>query len=108
MKKLITLCLILIINIAALANAAGDITIGYNSKKSELEARIKSEYKTGTTAVFSIVDDKGKVQFTKTSVLTFGENAVLLEEVAKLKEGNYTIKMIVNNKEQTAKFTIWK
>jgi hypothetical protein len=108
MKKILSFFFILILNIPVFATAAGDITVGYNSKKSELEARVNSEYKTGTIAVFSIIDEKGKVHFTKTSTLTFGDNKITLEEVAKLKEGNYIIKMIANSKELSTKFTIWK
>jgi hypothetical protein len=108
MKKIIASLLILIIHLSVLGNTGGEITVGYNNKKSTLEVKVVTELKTGTEAKFTIQDQKGKTVFTKTTNLAEGENIIPLEEITKLTEGTYTLKMVANKKIQSTKFTVWK
>ncbi len=108
MKKLLVLYFGLMISIAVLADTIGAIKVGYNSRKSALKVQFKCEFKKSTEAVLYIINDKGKVEFTKASILIKGENIILLENILKLNEGNYTVKVVADSTEQTTKFTIWK
>lgn len=108
MKKIIAFLLILIIHISVFANGNGEITVGYNNKKSALEVKVVTNLKAGTQAVFTILDATGKAILTKTTNLAQGENVIPIADVNMLKEGNYTVNMVANNKILSTKFTVWK
>jgi Secretion system C-terminal sorting domain len=59
-------------------------------------------------ATIKVYDANGTIVLQQEAQLTEGKNKVNIDKFTNLAEGNYTIKLISNNKQYTASFLMWK
>ena len=108
MKFILTIFLSLILLAATHAgNLSDKIKIGSNAKTSELEIRYNSNSKKNLPAQVIIIDAEGKEVSAFICDIKKGSNAVCLHDALKLKEGIYTVNMIVKKKRSSTKIILF-
>jgi hypothetical protein len=106
MKALVTVLFCTILFATASANNIDGIKIAPNAKTTNIELRLTTKKATDATIV--ITNEAGVVVNTQAVKLTNGDNAVVLLDIAKLEEGNYTVTMTAGAEVMTTKFMNWK
>jgi hypothetical protein len=105
MKALVTI-LFSILFFSASANNNDGIKIAPNAKTTNIEVRLTAKKATDATIV--ITNEAGVVVSTQAVKLANGDNAIVLVDIAKLDEGNYTVTMTTGTDVMTTKFMNWK
>jgi hypothetical protein len=106
MKTLVTVLFCTILFATANASNIDGIKIAPNAKTTNIEVRLTTKKATDATIV--ITNDAGVIVSTQAVKLTSGDNAVVLVDVEKLAEGNYTVTMTAGTEVMTTKFVNWK
>jgi hypothetical protein len=105
MKALVTI-LFSILFFTATANNNDGIKIAPNAKTTNIEVRLTTKKAIDATIV--ITNEAGTIVSTQAVKLTNGDNAIVLLDIAKLDEGNYTVTMTAGTDVMTTKFMNWK
>jgi hypothetical protein len=105
MKALVTI-LFSVLFFTATANNNDGIKIAPNTKTTNIEVRLTAKKAIDATIV--ITNEAGVVLSTQAVKLTTGDNAIVLLDIAKLDEGNYTVTMTSGTEVMTTKFMNWK
>jgi Secretion system C-terminal sorting domain len=101
MKALVTI-LFSILFFSASANNNDGIKIAPNAKTTNIEVRLTTKKATDATIV--ITNEAGAMVSTQAVKLANGNNAIVLLDIAKLDEGNYTVTMTAGTEVMTTKF----
>lgn len=108
MKILFTSLLSFFLLASAIAIPIDEIKIGSNAKTSTLEVRFTSTHKKSRNAVVSIINEQGVIVNSYKAVITKGENIIPVNNVPGLKEGLYTINILVKKKTLSTKLMIFE
>jgi Domain of unknown function (DUF3244) len=105
MKALVTILFSVLFFTASASNIDG-IKIAPNAKTTNIELRLTAKKVSDATIV--ITNEAGVVVSTQAVKLANGDNAIVLVDIAKLDEGNYTVTMTTGTDVMTTKFMNWK
>lgn len=108
MKIVSTLIFSLIFLASAIATPLDDIKIGSNAKTSSLEIRFISTHKKNKEATVSIINEIGIIVNTYTVRVKKGENIIEIKNALGLKEGLYSINILVKTKILSTKLMIFE
>ena len=92
----------------AIAMPGDEIKIGSNSKSSSLEIRYNSTNKKLREATVSIINEDGVLVNTFKATIGKGQNTIDIKKALGLKEGLYTINILVNKKTLSTKLMIFE
>lgn len=59
-------------------------------------------------AAITVLDEAGNIVLQQTNEVTSGVNNLPIINLLKLAEGNYTVRLIINNQTYSSKFLLWK
>ena len=85
-----------------------EIKIGSNAKTSSLEVRFNSSTKKSRKVVVSIINEKGIIVNSYKAIILKGENVIAVNNLPGLKEGLYTINILVKRKTLSTKLMIFE
>ncbi|MCY7292362.1 MAG: hypothetical protein LH615_09295 [Ferruginibacter sp.] len=108
MKIVFTSIFSFILLASAIAMPIDKIKIGSNSKTSSLEIRLNSTHKKSREAIVSIVNEAGKIVNSFKAVISKGENIIAVKNALGLKEGLYTLNILINKKTLSTKLMIFE
>jgi hypothetical protein len=107
MKVLFTSIFTVLILASAIALPFDDVKIGSNAKTASLEIRFTSTHKKNRTAAVSISDEKGSIVNNFQVKISKGENIIPIATVLGLKEGLYTVNILVKKKTLSTKLMVF-
>lgn len=93
---------------SVIAMPTDEIKIGSNAKTSSLEVRFNSSHKKSRKAVVSIINEKGIIVNSYKAIILKGENVIAVNNLPGLKEGLYTINILVKRKTLSTKLMIFE
>ena len=92
----------------AIAMPYDEIKVGSNAKTSSLEIRFTSTHKKNREAAVSVLDEKGNIVNSFKVIINKGENIIPLATALGLKEGLYTVNILVKKKTLSTKLMIFE
>ena len=107
MKVLLTIFSFFIIA-SAIAVPFDEIKVGSNAKTSSLEIRYTSSHKKNKDVTVLILDEKGILINSFTTMVVNGENIIPLTNALNLKQGLYTVKVLAKKKTLSTKLMIFE
>ena len=109
MKVLFSTIFSLLLVATAIAMPFDEIKVGTNTKTSSLEIRFTSTTaKKIFEATVSIVNEKGKIVSSFKTAINKGENIIPLVNALGLKEGLYTVNILIKKKTLSTKLMIFE
>ncbi len=109
MKFLITSIFTLLFMASAIAIPLEEVKVGTNAKNSSLEIRFTSTTnKKNIETTVSIINEKGDVVNTFKAYINNGENIIPLNNALSLREGLYTVNILMKKKTLSTKLMIFE
>ncbi len=71
-------------------------------------AQIRVKIAKSTTGDITVFDATGKVVLKQQTALLLGNNTIIIDNIAKLSEGYYSVRLIANDETYSSKILIWK
>jgi methionine-rich copper-binding protein CopC len=87
-------------------NKEKEITIGANRESGEMQLHFTAD-KAGAASI-TIFNESGDPVLQQTEQVKNSFNTLPLKNATRLKEGTYTVRIILNNETYTTRFMIWK
>ena len=94
--------------VSAIAAPFDEIKVGTNAKTASLEIKYTSTHKKNREAAVSILDEKGNIVNSFKISINKGENIIPLADALSLKEGLYTVNILVKKKTLSTKLMIFE
>ncbi len=85
---------------------SNEMTIVPNPSSNTIQVRVKMTKAAAGT--ITVLDNTGKQVLQQDASLQEGNNSIVLNDIMKLNEGTYTVKLLANKTTFSAKLLIWK